>query len=79
MITQQPSAQQLHTNNFNTNGSAAANADLTNLSQNPYQRDRSADRAEFDFNERNMTKDMSPHNGNSRGDVLDNFMSLPKQ
>ena len=79
MITQQPSAQQLHTNNFNTNASAAANADLTNLSQNPYQRDRSADRAEFDFNERNITKDMSPHNGNSRGDVLDNFMSLPKQ
>lgn len=78
-ITQQPSNKQL-LSNFNTTNAAAGNSDLPMLATNPYARDRSADRAEFDFGDRNHTKDMSPpHNGNSRGDVLDNFMSLPKQ
>ena len=59
----------------------AANSDLTNNTPSPYTRDRSADRAEFDFGERNMAKDTAPQNGGNqnRGDALDNFMSLPKQ
>ena len=81
VITQQPSSQQLLNNNYGTTNAVAANSDLTNNTQSPYTRDRSADRAEFDFGERNMAKDTAPQNGGNknRGDALDNFMSLPKQ
>ena len=56
-ITNQPSSQQLH-NNFSSNNAPASNNDLTNLAQNPYARDRSADRADFDYEDRAMNKDM---------------------
>ena len=57
--------------------------DLPNVGQNLYGRDRSDAGAEFEFGERQMNKDMPAvgmvKNEDHTKDVLDNFMSLPKQ
>lgn len=59
-------------NNFSATNTAAGNADLTNIATNNYARDRSLDR---------NAKDMPavPLRESHEKDVLDNFMSLPKQ
>lgn len=58
-------------NNFSATNTAAGNADLTNIATNQYVRDRSLER---------NAKDMSSNIRESQEkDVLDNFMSLPKQ
>ena len=81
-MQQTPSRQELPAN-FSGANAAAGNGDLANLAPKPYARDRSADRAQFDFGDRSLGKDTqqgAPRvNQSHEKDVLDNFMSLPKQ